>query len=627
MKQKSQHPSGRKLRGLFCVGLAAVLAAGIALNTAAANSQPVQYDVKVVSSSTHTAALSEHKLYFWGTNEAGQLPGFEEDYSPEPVQLLSGVRDVAVSAAATLVVDSAGGLTLYGADPISGYPLQDGKETIARDAAQVASGKDFHAYISKSGALYTWGRNDQGQLGTGDTENAETPVKILDGNVQKVALGNNFGLALLEDGTVYGWGCDSSLQIGYEENGAPVEMVLSPVQVAENVKDVAVGSSHSCLLMNDGSLWTCGDNSFSQTGSDDLSNSYNGLTRILTGIRSISAGDQHNFAVSNDNSVYSWGYGLSGQLGTGDTQRISTPTVSSLDYVQVFACSDNTFGISSDGSIYSFGGNTNYRLGKDNGSDSLSPMRILDADMNWVYTEIQEGHHHGTEGGSNASGTESSGVEEEPVQPEIVVTPFVNGYPDGTFKPNDDVTRAQFLKMLVSALCEDFDPDQSYGTCSFSDISVGRWEEQYIAYAEGKELVKGYADGTFHPGEPITRDEAAILTARFLGLDTENASDAGYTDLISGSGANASINTLSQMGVLSGYEDHTFKPKNNISRKEAAKLIAVAAGFSPTEEETASLLENAPAVSFSDVDSNSWYYIYLLRAVGYVDMPQEGTAE
>lgn len=622
MKQNSHHPSGGKLRGLFCLGLTAVLAAGIALSGTAAGTKPVQYDISVWSSPTHTAALSGDALYFWGTNEQGQFPDSEVIYSPEPLLLQHNIADAAVSSNRTLTVSSDGQLRSYGVEPATGASSPKGGTLLAEDAVQVEANDRYAAYINKKGALSTWGQNELAQLGNGSAEPSAKPVQILDSGVKKVSLGNSFGLALMEDGSVYGWGSVSYLLPDYNENSDTEETVNQPVKITENVQDISAGESHACLLKKDGSLWTCGDNTYSQTGVEDSLSC--GLTQVMTGIRSISAGSHHNFAVSNDGSVYAWGYGMLGQLGSGTTQRYNVPTETAFNYVQVFACSDNTFGVAPDGSLYSFGNNTNYRLGKSNGSDSLLPVRILDQKMNWVYTDSPEADEPSN--GADNSGDLPGHSENEPSQlpddgvkePEIISVPFVSGYEDGTFKPDKNVTRAEFLRMLVSALCEDFDPEHDYGTCSFSDIPLGKWYENYVAFAEQKGLVAGYEDGTFHPEASITRAEASSLTAAVLKLDTAAAPSAGFTDVGAKNWAAPAINTLVEKGILHGDGNGKFRPSSPITRSEAVIVVASSTGFQPDAETVEQLTKSFPESPFKDVSTAKGYYAYLLRAVGYV---------
>lgn len=100
---------------------------------------------------------------------------------------------------------------------------------------------------------------------------------------------------------------------------------------------------------------------------------------------------------------------------------------------------------------------------------------------------------------------------------------IINGYTDGTFRPADSVTREQFAKIIVCAVnkSEDSLAMGSY-TCKFSDVSDGHWSIPYINYISGKEIIKGYADGSFGPSNTINYAEAATVICRLLGYTEEN---------------------------------------------------------------------------------------------------------
>ncbi len=87
----------------------------------------------------------------------------------------------------------------------------------------------------------------------------------------------------------------------------------------------------------------------------------------------------------------------------------------------------------------------------------------------------------------------------------------INGYKDGTFRPNETITRAEFVKMLASIT------GASGGECTFSDVSAANWARSYIAAAAANGWVTGYSDGTFRPSRTITRAEAVVVVNRVLG--------------------------------------------------------------------------------------------------------------
>ena len=104
---------------------------------------------------------------------------------------------------------------------------------------------------------------------------------------------------------------------------------------------------------------------------------------------------------------------------------------------------------------------------------------------------------------------------------------------------------------------------------SFSDIS-GHWAENYIEKAVDKGFVTGYPDGTFHPNSYITRAEMAAIFSRMLKL--QNASPNNFTDM-PGNWYNEFVLKGVYAGFLGGYPDHTFRPENNITRQETAKMM------------------------------------------------------
>ena len=148
----------------------------------------------------------------------------------------------------------------------------------------------------------------------------------------------------------------------------------------------------------------------------------------------------------------------------------------------------------------------------------------------------------------------------------------IAGYEDGTFKPDNNVTRAEFATMTAKAL-ESGCGYNLKGSGAFPDIS-GHWAEQNIYKLVACGIVNGFEDGTFKPNEEITRGQAAIIGANMLyycGIQAKTA--APYPDT-NGHYADKHIQTLQAFGVVNGYEDNTFKPENKITRGQAAMIVA-----------------------------------------------------
>lgn len=148
----------------------------------------------------------------------------------------------------------------------------------------------------------------------------------------------------------------------------------------------------------------------------------------------------------------------------------------------------------------------------------------------------------------------------------------INGKSDRTFVPNDLVSRAEFVKMLVGA----FEIDTKDASCDFSDVSQG-WSYPYIAAASSNGLVNGIGDGMFGPDQLIAREQgAAILyrTAAQFGIPLSPADGAVFADDSQISGyAREAVYSLKANGIVNGKEDNRFVPQNAMTRAEAAKLI------------------------------------------------------
>lgn len=147
----------------------------------------------------------------------------------------------------------------------------------------------------------------------------------------------------------------------------------------------------------------------------------------------------------------------------------------------------------------------------------------------------------------------------------------ITGYEDGTFKPDVSITRAEFASMIVNSLEKACGYTLSNSTV-FAD-TAGHWSETIVGKLTDCGIVNGYEDGTFKPDVYITRGQAAIMAAnmlRWCGIDAQ--STTSYVDTI-GHYADVHIQTLQYFGVVNGYEDGTFKPDINITRGQAAMMI------------------------------------------------------
>ena len=159
-----------------------------------------------------------------------------------------------------------------------------------------------------------------------------------------------------------------------------------------------------------------------------------------------------------------------------------------------------------------------------------------------------------------------------PTTPDVDVTTlrhiqYMSGYPDGSFMPDNQITREEVAMALYRILTEDRRPVTNTYT-HYSDLDRDRWSFNAIQYLSANNILKGYPDGTFRPGQVITRAELGSLLLRFNTSSVTNpASNIAFSD-IAGSWAENDIISAAQRGWLSGYPDGTFRPNNNTSRAE-----------------------------------------------------------
>jgi alpha-tubulin suppressor-like RCC1 family protein len=230
-------------------------------------------------------------------------------------------------------------------------------------------------------AIWAWGYNDQGQLGSGTTTWRLTPGEVLDlPDATMVAAGTLHSLARRADGTVSAWGWDGQGQIG---NGQPLANQHTPITVPglTNVASVAAGCGHSLARRTDGTVRAWGLNTSGQLG-DGTTASYQPAPVAVSGLTTVAAlaaGCDHSLAVRSNGTVQSWGADLFGQLGD-DSALVSRRTpvvVAGLSGVIAVAAGDGfSLALRADGSVRSWGSNDRGELGNGGTADQPTPVLV-----------------------------------------------------------------------------------------------------------------------------------------------------------------------------------------------------------------------------------------------------------
>ena len=146
---------------------------------------------------------------------------------------------------------------------------------------------------------------------------------------------------------------------------------------------------------------------------------------------------------------------------------------------------------------------------------------------------------------------------------------YIMGYKDGTIRPNNNISRAEVATIFFRLLTDESREYFWQETNDFSDVADNYWASPAISTLTNAGILKGYKDGTFRPRDTITRAEMATIIARFANL-TENK--VTFKD-IEGHWAQDAIELAAGNGWIFGYEDNTFCPDNNITRAATIAMI------------------------------------------------------
>ena len=185
---------------------------------------------------------------------------------------------------------------------------------------------------------------------------------------------------------------------------------------------------------------------------------------------------------------------------------------------------------------------------------------------------------------------------------------YINGYPDGTVQPHGNITREEVATALYRLLKEEVQKSITTENNSFADVAADRWSNVYVSSMANGGYIKGYEDGTFRPGNYITRAEFAALVIRFFNeIDSENVGTR-LTDIF-GHWAEDSILAANHLFIVNGYEDNSFRPDAYITRAEAMAIINRITVRRPTEHSFAGEYKEWP-----DSQKADWFYEDVIEA-------------
>lgn len=417
---------------------------------------------KIFTDSNSTYALTEdNSLYAWGNNGYGRLGvgDTENKNAPAKVNGIEGIIKHVYTddhSAYTLTEDG----TLYtwgwnhngqlGIGSVKQHSDVPSKVTSINSPVKDIYTSNFSLYaLTEDGSLYVWGNNQQGKLGTGDTADKRTPVKIesLDGKIIQMHYGSiPTVFALTENNTLYGWGDNQNSQlcldstVKYSENPVKINGITGIIKevytdgssvfvltedntlyawgynykgrlglglddaevntptkvegINGKIKKIYTSNfSFTYILTEDNTLYTWGDNKYG-IGTENTA-AYINKPEIITGItgniKDIYINGYATYALTDDNSLYVWGNNEYGQLGIGEAKNTYTPVkVNGINGIikDIYTYDASIYTVTEDGALYTWGDNSFGQLGLGSTETFIkTPVKVnINSSVSKVYT-------------------------------------------------------------------------------------------------------------------------------------------------------------------------------------------------------------------------------------------------
>ncbi|XP_075493965.1 ultraviolet-B receptor UVR8-like [Primulina tabacum] len=365
-------------------------------------SGPIRGVLLISAGASHSVAvLAGNAVCSWGRGEDGQLGHGDADdrFSPTHLTGLDGKEIVSVSCGAdhtTAYSESQKQVYSWGwgdfgrlghgnsSDLFSPQPV---KALQGLQIKQIACGDTHCLAVTMDGEVQSWGRNQNGQLGIGNTEDSLVPRKIetFQGiSVKMVAAGAEHTAAVTEDGGLYGWGWGRYGNLGLgDRDDRLLPGIVSSVK-GEKMVLVACGWRHTISVSSSGNLYTYGWSKYGQLGHGDFEDHLiPHKLESLSGncISQISGGWRHTMALATDGKLYGWGWNKFGQLGVGDNIDQCSPVQVTfpLDQkVEKISCGwRHTLAVTEWQNVFSWGRGTNGQLGHGDSVDLNVPKIIV----------------------------------------------------------------------------------------------------------------------------------------------------------------------------------------------------------------------------------------------------------
>ena len=180
---------------------------------------------------------------------------------------------------------------------------------------------------------------------------------------------------------------------------------------------------------------------------------------------------------------------------------------------------------------------------------------------------------------------------------------YIVGYEDGTIRPQNNITRAEVATIFFRLLTDNARERYWSTTNDFSDVAAESWYNNAISTLSNMGIINGYEDGTFKPNAPITRAEFTAIATRFFDYEAEY--DGAFNDVSARAWYADYVQAAVDMGLVDGYPDGGFHPDAYITRAEACTIVNRVLHRVPHEDH---LLAESVMNTWPDNPKSAWYY-------------------
>ena len=199
---------------------------------------------------------------------------------------------------------------------------------------------------------------------------------------------------------------------------------------------------------------------------------------------------------------------------------------------------------------------------------------------------------------------------------------YMFGYPDGNFLPDRNMTREEVTAMFARLL-KDYPRERRSYAITYKDVTERDWSYEAIGFMTEKGIIKGYEDGSFRPKEAISRAEFAAMAARFDKLVAGTGNP--FNDVPDTHWAVASIDSAAAKGWVSGYPDGSFKPERKITRSEVVSITNIMLDRYADKDFVRSHLPEM--IPFYDLTEANWAYFPIMEATHGHDYTRKAPQE